>query len=141
MLNKNNKSVLEEIPLTEIELRLIQARLLAIMSVIDGKVLDIENLLADSMLELMDKEEVYKLKQLYLEELENPDLEENLDDIIEFMKRAPLQERISILKMLSSLAICDGEMHENEETFLKSAMKKLQVIVQVGNPNNPRTKA
>ncbi len=122
----------EELPLTDVELRLVQARLLASMSNIDGKVLDVENLMADSMLELMDKKDIYKLKQLYLEELSNPNLEHSLDEIVEFMKRAPINERISLLKMLSALAICDGELHKNEELFLKSAMRKLSVIVQVG---------
>ena len=132
-MTQNTKSYnIEELPLTDIELRLVQARLLASMSTIDGKVLDIENFMADSMLELMDKEDVYKLRQLYLEELKNPNLEHSLDEIIEFMKRAPINERISLLKMLSALATCDGELHKNEELFLKSAMRKLSVIVQVG---------
>jgi len=49
------------------------------------------------------------------------------------MKRAPVDERISLLNMLSSLATCDGELHKNEELFLKSAMRKLSVIVQIGD--------
>lgn len=121
-----------DLPLTNIELRLVQAKLLATMSTIDGKVLDVENLMADSMLELMDRKDVFKLKQLYLEELENPNPEHSLDEIIAFMERAPIHERISLLKMLSSLATCDGELHKDEELFLKSAMRKLSVIVQVG---------
>lgn len=121
-----------DLPLTNIELRLVQAKLLATMSTIDGKVLDVENLMANSMLELMDRKDVFKLKQLYLEELENPNSEHSLDEIIAFMERAPIHERISLLKMLSSLATCDGELHKDEELFLKSAMRKLSVIVQVG---------
>ena len=132
MTNSEKLYKQEELPLTDVELRLVQARLLASMSNIDGKVLDVENLMADSMLELMDKKDIYKLKQLYLEELSNPNLEHSLDEIVEFMKRAPINERISLLKMLSALAICDGELHKNEELFLKSAMRKLSVIVQVG---------
>ncbi len=128
----------EQLPLTNIEIRLIQAKLLAMMSSIDGRVLEVENLVAESMLELMDRKEAYQLKALYMEELQKPQTEETIDDIIEFMKRAPLQERISLLKMLSSLAICDGEVHENEEAFLKNAMRKLKVIVQIGNPDKPR---
>lgn len=132
MADKAKPYNIEDLPLTDVELRLVQARLLATMSTIDGKVLDVENLMADSMLELMDKKDIYKLKQLYLEELKNPNLEHSLDEIVEFMKRAPVNERISLLKMLSALAICDGELHKNEELFLKSAMRKLSVIVQVG---------
>lgn len=132
MTQKTKSYNIEELPLTDIELRLVQARLLASMSTIDGKVLDIENFMADSMLELMDKEDVYKLRQLYLEELKNPNLEHSLNEVIEFMKRAPINERISLLNMLSALAICDGEIHKNEELLLKSAMRKLSVIVQVG---------
>ena len=132
MTQRTKSYNIEELPLTDIELRLVQARLLASMSTIDGKVLDIENFMADSMLELMDKEDVYKLRQLYLEELKNPNLEHSLNEVIEFMKRAPINERISLLNMLSALAICDGEIHKNEELLLKSAMRKLSVIVQVG---------
>lgn len=132
MADKAKPYNIEDLPLTDVELRLVQARLLATMSTIDGKVLNVENLMADSMLELMDKKDIYKLKQLYLEELKNPNLEHSLDEIVEFMKRAPVNERISLLKMLSALAICDGELHKNEELFLKSAMRKLSVIVQVG---------
>lgn len=130
---KNKAYNIDDLPLTDVELRLVQARLLAAMSNIDGKILDVENLMADSMLELMDKEDVYKLKQLYLEELKKPDTEYSIDEIIEFMKRAPVNERISLLNMLSSLATCDGELHKNEELFLKSAMRKLSVIVQIGD--------
>jgi len=130
---KNKAYNIDDLPLTDVELRLVQARLLAAMSNIDGKILDVENLMADSMLELMDKEDVYKLKQLYLEELKKPDTEYSIDEIIEFMKRAPVDERISLLNMLSSLATCDGELHKNEELFLKSAMRKLSVIVQIGD--------
>ncbi len=128
----------EDLPLTNIELRLVQARLLAMMSGIDGKVLEVENLMAESMLELMDKKEAYELKKIYEEELEKTQDEETLQEVIEFMQRAPIQERVSMLKMLSSLAICDGEVHENEEAFLKSAMRKLKVIVQIGNPASIR---
>ncbi len=128
----------EDLPLTNIELRLVQARLLAMMSGIDGKVLEVENLMAESMLELMDKKEAYELKKIYEEELEKTQDEETLQEVIEFMQRAPIQERVSMLKMLSSLAICDGEVHENEVAFLKSAMRKLKVIVQIGNPASIR---
>jgi uncharacterized tellurite resistance protein B-like protein len=127
-----------ELPLTNVEIRLIQAKLLAIMSRIDGRILEVENLVAESMLELMDQKEVFKLKTLYLEELEKPQKEEDIDEIVEFMNRAPVQERISLLKMLSSLAICDGEIHENEEQFLKNTMRRLKVIVQIGNPADKR---
>lgn len=130
---KNKAYNIDDLPLTDVELRLVQARLLAAMSNIDGKILDVENLMADSMLELMDKEDVYKLKQLYLEELKKTDTEYSIDEIVEFMKRAPVDERISLLNMLSSLATCDGELHKNEELFLKSAMRKLSVIVQIGD--------
>lgn len=127
-----------ELPLTSVEIRLIQAKLLAIMSRIDGRILEVENLVAESMLELMDHKEVFKLKTLYLEELEKPQKEEDVNEIVEFMNRAPVQERISLLKMLSSLAICDGEIHENEEQFLKNTMRRLKVIVQIGNPEDKR---
>lgn len=136
MAHKAKSYNIEDLPLTDVELRLVQARLLASMSTIDGKVLDIENLMADSMLELMDKEDVYKLKQLYLEEIKKPNLEYNIDEIINFMKRAPIDERISLLKMLSALATCDGELHKDEELFLKSVMRKLSVIVQIGETNS-----
>lgn len=135
----NNKSYnIEDLPLTDVELRLVQARLLATMSNIDGKILDVENLMADSMLELMDKEDVYKLKQLYLEELNKPNPEYSIDEIIDFMKRAPIDERISLLKMLSSLARCDGELHKDEELFLKSVMRRLSVIVQIGETSSKK---
>lgn len=123
----------DELPLSNLELRQVQARLLAIMSRIDGKVMDVENLMAESMIELMDKKEVHALKELYEKELEKPQSQETLHEVISYMQDAPVQERISLLKMLSSLAICDGEFHSNEEAFLKSAMRKLSVIVQVGN--------
>ena len=54
------KNKLEDRPITNVELRLVQARLLAIMSGIDGKVLEVENLVAESMLELLDKKEAYE---------------------------------------------------------------------------------
>ena len=127
------------LPITKVELRLVQARLLAIMSNIDGKVMDIENFMAESMLELMDEEESHKLTTLYEEELENEHSEESIDEVIEFMKRASVEERVSLLQMLSSLAICDGEVHVNEEALLKSAMKKLSVIVQIAKPDGIRT--
>ena len=132
------KNKLEDRPITNVELRMVQARLRAIMSGIDGKVLEVENLVAESMLELLDKKEAYELKTLYKEELEKPQTDETLQEVISFMQRAPIHERVSILKMLSSLAICDGEVHENEEAFLKSAMRKLKVIVQISDPNSIR---
>lgn len=127
------------LPITKVELRLVQARLLAIMSNIDGKVMDIENFMAESILELMDEEETHKLTTLYEEELENEHSQETIDEVIEFMKRASVEERVSLMQMLSSLAICDGEIHANEEALLKSAMKKLSVIVQIAKPDTIRT--
>jgi len=134
---KSNAQIIksDERPLSNLELRQIQARLLAIMSRIDGKVMDVENLMAESMIELMDKKEVNALKELYDAELEKPQSQQTLEDVMSYMQDAPVQERISMLKMLSSLAICDGEFHSNEEAFMKSAMRKLSVIVQVGNPD------
>lgn len=120
-----------QLPITDVELRLVQARLLAIMSNADGRVVEIEKLLSESILELMDRDDFYKLKTLYEEELLISHDKNSVNEVLGFMKRATLKEKINLMQILSSLATCDGELHEREEKLLKHAMVQLQVIIGI----------
>lgn len=131
-MNKPLKTIdSSQLPITDVELRLVQARLLAIMSNADGRVVEIEKLLSESILELMDRDDFYKLKTLYEEELLISHDKNSVNEVLGFMKRATLKEKINLMQILSSLATCDGELHEREEKLLKHAMVQLQVIIGI----------
>lgn len=126
-MDTNLTETVAKIPLDKAELQIVQAKLLAAIARADGKVLQIENLVAEFQISSMGKSELDQVKQLYLSELDRKVTAENLAKIIDVMKRARFADRMSLIKMLSAIAVSDGELHPDELQFIKSTMNSLKV--------------
>jgi uncharacterized tellurite resistance protein B-like protein len=102
-----------------LEALLLQSDLLAGMARVDGKVLDIESVFASTYLEHLNTEKSALVKSHYDYVVQNDETDGRIDSVMEKMSYYPNEEKYRILRCLSALAICDGELHPNEAAMLK----------------------
>ena len=110
-----------------LEQLLQQSELLACMSRADGKVLDIENIFASTYLEKLDTEKSSLVKSHYDYVVQADETDERLFSIMHLMANYPREEKYRLLRCLSALAICDGELHPKETAFIEQLADAMDI--------------
>lgn len=102
-----------------IEELLLHSDLLAGMARADGKVLDIENVIASSYFEQenLDKSDLVKIHYDYV--LHDEDSDTRLSMVMSFMSKLNLEDKHKLLRCLSAIAISDGELHPKELALIR----------------------
>ena len=110
-----------------LEQLLQQSELLACMSRVDGKVLDIEKVFAETYLEKLDTEKSSLIKSHYDFVVQADETDSRLSSIMDFMANYTREEKYRLLRCLSALAICDGELHPKETDLIKQFANAMEI--------------
>ena len=106
---------------------LLQSDLLAGMARADGKVLDIENTVAATYFEQQSSENSELVKQHYDYVLQEEFTDARLSTVMSFMNKLTIDEKYKLLRCLSAVAICDGELDERELALIKQFAKAMDI--------------
>lgn len=106
----------DEVSLEEL---LLQSDLVAGMARADGKVLDVENLVAESYFDQEDPEKSGLVKSHYAYVVNDEDTDSRVTTVLSFMANLEREDKYKLLRCLSAVAICDGELHPKELALLK----------------------
>ena len=109
------------------EKQLLQSDLFAELARADGKILDAETLVASGFIGGENSPFVELMKSNFENKIHDDDFKLDFDEIKEFMARISTEEKKKILRSLSALAICDGELHENEQKLIEQFTQAMQV--------------
>lgn len=126
---KNNNTQISEQEDVSLEELLLQSDLLAGMARADGKVLDVETLVANAYFqdENENKSDLVKSHFTYVAQDDDTDL--RMNTVMSFMTRLSNDEKHKLLRCLSALAICDGELHPKELGFIKKFAKAMDINI------------
>ncbi len=113
------------------ELRLAQAKLLALVARADGKVPDIEDMVAGSAIETLAAEDVFHLKHLYNKISLDTEQDVDLEETAALLESASFQEKLSLIRMLSSIAACDGDIRVLEQAIITKMMHALRLTTSI----------
>ena len=116
--NKNDNSTdgKDSISLEEL---LLQSDLLAGMARADGKVLDIENTVAEAYFAQENSDKVELVRSHYNYVVQDDETDVRMGTVMSFMGKLSLEEKYKLLRCLSAVAICDGELHPKEASLIK----------------------
>ena len=103
------------------------AHLFASMTCADDKIKDIENFTAETFLEDYRTEDIQRIKQAYRGSLKNYGHEERKQIIKSFVGEFTEHQKIGLLRSLSAVAICDGEVHPEEQYIIKLFMEQMEI--------------
>lgn len=108
---------------------LLQSDLLAGMARADGKVLEIEGSVAETYFqdEGNSKSELVKQHFDYVVQDEETDL--RISTVMSFMSKLSNDEKYKLLRCLSAVAICDGELHPKESALIKQFAKAMNIEI------------
>lgn len=106
---------------------LLQSDLLAAMSRADGKVLGIENVVASSYFDNKNPEASKLVKSHYDYVVQDEDTDTRLNTVMSFMTKLNTKDKHQLLRCLSAVAICDGELDQRELKILKQFAKVMGI--------------
>lgn len=105
----------------------IRAELLSMVAKADGKVKEVENLTAETILENSGSIHEVFAKDLYNWSVKTTLQNDEQENLFEQLSTLPLEEKISIINSLWAVAASDGEIHPKERSIIKELMKLMGV--------------
>lgn len=126
-MNMNKQTALDETNMREKEI--MQAKLFAAMSQADGVVLDVEKLVSGALIEQVSNDTHKELWKEYSQSLSDAGNEKEIREHFKGLKAEPLSVRLGVLKMLSTIAMCDGMFHGLEKSLIDIATKEMNVPI------------
>lgn len=103
------------------------AHLFASMTCADEKIKDIEQFTAEVFLDEYNPEDLYEIKQIYRDSVKNYGDKERNEIIFNLIADFTENQKISLLRSLCAVAVCDGEVHPEEQLIIKSFMKQMGI--------------
>lgn len=95
---------------------------LACITQADGEVCEDEVATAKSILANLAPEDMEKVRLLYRSAVNYYSRSERRDSIFKLIQPLPLQQKLSVLRMLWAFALCDGEVHPSESAMIMEVM-------------------
>lgn len=105
----------------------IRAELLSMVAKADGKVMDIENLTAETILENSGSIHEVFAKDLYNWSVKTTLETDEQENLYSQLKNLPVAEKVSIVSSLWAVAASDGEIHPKERSTIKELMELMDV--------------
>jgi uncharacterized tellurite resistance protein B-like protein len=106
---------------------LLQSDLLAGMARADGKVLGIENMVAETYFEQQDNQQSTLVKQHYDYIVQDEDTDARLSTVMGFMKKLSTEDKYKLLRCLSAVAVCDGDLDPRELAIIQQFAKVMEI--------------
>lgn len=105
----------------------IRAELLSMVTKADGKIRDIENVTAETILERSGSLHEEFAKDLYNWSVKTSLEHEEQENIFAKLSLLPASEKVDLINSLWAVAASDGEIHVNEQTMIKEMMAVMGV--------------
>lgn len=112
---------------TSLEALLLQSDLMAGMARADGRVLDVENLIAESYIDTENITNSEQVKSHYTSVVDDENTDTRVSTIMSFMANLSLDDKYRLLRCLSAIAMCDNELHPKEADLLKQFAKAMDI--------------
>lgn len=122
-----NEIEIDETKVNSLADLLLQSDLLAGMARADGKVLGIENMVAETYFEQQDNGKSGLVKQHYDYVLQDEDTDTRLSTVMGFMKKLSKEDKYKLLRCLSAVAVCDGDLDPRELAIIQQFAKVMEI--------------
>lgn len=117
----------QELSTKSLEELLLQSDLFAAMARADGKILDIEKSVSSAYFDQKDPEKSELVKSHYDYVVHDEDTDTRLSTVMSFMSNLNVDDKYKLLRCLSAVAICDGELDPRELDILKQFAKAMGI--------------
>ena len=119
MVESNENATLEEL--------LLQSDLLAGMVRADGKVLEVENTVAEEYFKQKNSEKSQLVKSHYNYVVQDENTDARISTVMSFMSKLDREDKYKLLRCLSAVAICDGHLDKKEIAIIKQFAKAMDI--------------
>lgn len=106
---------------------LLQSDLLAGMARADGKILEIENMVASTYFEQRDHEKSRLVKSHYDYVLQDETTDSRLSTVMSFMSKLDREDKYKLLRCLSAVAVCDGHVDPRELAIINQFAEAMDI--------------
>jgi uncharacterized tellurite resistance protein B-like protein len=117
----------QELGSKSLEELLLQSDLFAGMARADGKILDIEKSVSSTYFDQADSAKSELVKSHYDYVVQDDDTDNRLSTVMSFMSNLSIDDKYKLLRCLSAVAICDGELDPRELDILKQFAKAMDI--------------
>lgn len=114
----------EEASLEEL---LLQSDLLAGMTRADGRILPIEKMVASEYLNEKNSKKSALLSQHFDYVVNDETTDVRVNTVIGFMSKLDVEDKYKLLRCLSAVAMCDGELDPREFSLIKQFAKAMDI--------------
>lgn len=126
-MNEQAKEISNTENSTKLEDLLLQSDLMAGMARADGKVLEVEKAVSQSFIESQYGEKASLVKRHYDYVLQEDETDNRLGTVMSFMKKLDEEDKYKLLRCLSSVAVCDGELDPRELEIIRKFAEAMEI--------------
>lgn len=126
-LEKLETNKTEKDKIISLEELLLQSDLLAGMARADGKILEIENIVASAYFEQKNHEKSGLVKSHYDYVLQDETTDSRLSTVMSFMSKLDREDKYKLLRCLSAVAVCDGHVDQRELAIINQFAEAMDI--------------